>query len=496
MTQVAVIGAGPGGLAAAMLLSAEGYDVDVYEKQSYLGGRTSSFTKEGYTFDLGPTFFSMPHILENIFRDSGKNLHDYVDLIRLDPMYSLVFDGMKIRASSDEENMFAEVEKHFPGSGPAYKKFMRDTRKKLAALSPILQENHASLLDYMRWRSIKALPELEVGKTLHDVLSKYFDDERLKLSFTFQSKYLGMSPWECPGAFSILSFMEHEYGIYHPRGGLNQLTKAMAQAAEENGARIHLQKGIKKIEVHDKKVQSLRLEDDSVIRADHIVMNADFANSMKHLIDDKYRSKYTDAKLEKKKYSCSTFMIYAGINKKVNLDHHTIFFSKDYKQNVEEITKLGKLSRDPSIYIHNASVTDDTLAPAGKSALYILAPVANNFSGINWEENKKRFRDLIMQEVAAKTGIPDIENYIEVEEILTPYEWEYEKDIYQGATFNLSHNLGQMMYFRPHNQFEDINGLWLTGGGTHPGSGLPTIFESARITSNLLVHEVRKKVKS
>ncbi|WP_147804859.1 phytoene desaturase family protein [Alkalicoccus halolimnae] len=496
MTQVAIIGAGPGGLAAGMILAANGYEVDIYEKQQYVGGRTSSFTKGEYTFDLGPTFFSMTHVLEEIFTKSGRNLHDYVELIELDPMYSLVFDNLTIRASRNEEKMFAEIEKNFPGNGPAYKEFMKDTRKKLAALSPILQEEHASLFDYLRLRSIKALPQLEVGKTLYDVLAKYFDDERLILSFTFQSKYLGMSPWECPGAFSILSFMEHEYGVFHPRGGLNQITKAMAAVAEEHGARIHLDSGVQKIDVQNGKAESLLLESGEVIKSDHIVMNADFANSMSTLIDDKYRKKYSDKKLSKKKYSCSTFMIYAGVNKKIDLDHHTVFFSADYKKNVEEITKLGKLSDDPSIYVHNASVTDNTLAPEGKSALYILAPVANNFSEINWEEKKQKFRDLIMEEVASKLGMPDLEQHIEVEEILTPFDWEKDKLIYQGATFNLAHNLGQMMYFRPHNQFDDIKGIWLTGGGTHPGSGLPTIFESAKITSKLIMQSDRRKVNS
>lgn len=495
MTQVSIIGAGPGGLASAMILSAQGCDVTIYEKQNYVGGRTSSFTEEGYTFDLGPTFFSMPHILEEVFTQSNRNLHDYVDLIHLDPMYSLIFKDMRIRASSDEQKMYEEVERHFPGSGAAYQRFMKDTRKKLAALSPILQENHASLFDYLRLRSLKALPELEVGKSLYDVLSKYFDDERLKLSFTFQSKYLGMSPWDCPGAFSILSFMEHEYGIYHPKGGLNQITKAMARVAEEHGTSIKFNTGIQKILIENGEVSGLRLDSGEEIEAGHVIMNADFAYSMKHLIDDKYRKKYNDKNLTKKKYSCSTFMIYLGIQGKVDLDHHTVFFADDYKRNVEEIMKLGNISEDPSIYVHNASVTDDSLAPEGNSALYVLAPVPNNMSGINWDKDKKQFRDLVLKMVAQKAGIPDLEERIAFEKVLTPKEWENNIYIYEGATFSLAHNLGQMMYFRPHNQFDDIKGLWLTGGGTHPGSGLPTIFESARITAKLVTAAEARKVK-
>ncbi|PYZ94412.1 phytoene desaturase [Salipaludibacillus keqinensis] len=490
--KIAVIGAGPGGLAAAMMLSARGFNVQVFEKQPYLGGRTSSFTKKGYTFDLGPTFFSMPHILEEVFESSGRRLDDYVTLKELDPMYSLSFDDMTIRATRDREKMKRNIDSLFPGNGESYERFMNDTRKKMNALMPILQNKHASMLDYLRFRSLKALPQLELGKSLHDVLSNYFDDERLKLSFTFQSKYLGMSPWECPGAFSILSFMEHEYGVFHPIGGLNQLTKSMAKVIEEHGGEIHTGTGVKKLLINDKRtVTGLELDDGDLVEVDDVVMNADFAQGMSDLIDDSKRKKFKNVHLEKKKYSCSTFMIYAGMNQQVNLDHHTILFSQDYKKNVEEITKTKLLSADPSIYVQNPSITDSTLAPNGKSALYLLAPVPNNFSEINWENEKGHFRDLILDQVEKKTGLKELDKMIEVEEILTPYDWEHKKHVYKGATFNLAHNLGQMMYFRPHNKFNELDHLWLVGGGTHPGSGLPTIFESARITANLLTEKYK-----
>ncbi|SER47234.1 phytoene desaturase family protein [Salipaludibacillus aurantiacus] len=485
--KIAIIGAGPGGLAAAMMLSAKGFQVQIFEKQDYVGGRTSSFTKQGYTFDLGPTFFSMPFILEEIFESSNRRLEDYVTLKKLDPMYTLSFDDLTIKASSDPEKMRQNIEKHFPGYGKNYDRFMNDTRKKMNALLPVLQNKHASLFDYLRLRSLKAIPQLEIGKSLHDVLSKYFDDERLKLSFTFQSKYLGMSPWDCPGAFSILSFMEHEYGVFHPAGGLNQLAKAMAEVVREHGGEIHTGTGVKKFILNGTRdISGLELDNGETIDVDDVVMNADFAQGMSQLVDDEKRRKYKNIKLQKKKYSCSTFMIYAGVNKPVDLDHHTILFSEDYKRNVEEITKSKIMSDDPSVYVQNASITDPSLAPEGKSSLYILAPVPNNFSGIDWHKEKTDFRDLVLDQVEKRAGLTDIRKNMEVEEILTPYEWEFDKHVYKGATFNLAHNLGQMMYFRPHNKLREMNRLWLVGGGTHPGSGLPTIFESAKITADLI----------
>ncbi|APH07135.1 phytoene desaturase [Bacillus weihaiensis] len=481
-----VIGAGPGGLAAAMMLASKGYKVDLFEKQGYIGGRNASIKLDGYTFDMGPTFLSMIHIAEEIFQASGKNLHEYVDLIELQEMYQLIFDDATIHMTRDEQEMIRRLNELSPGEGEGYKRFMDETRKKMNALTPILQSKMDRFHHYLRWRVLKAIPQLTVSKSLYEVLSSYFSDERIKLSFTFQSKYLGMSPWECPGAFSILSYMEHEYGIFHPKGGVNQLSKAMATAFEELGGTIHLNKGVKKLLLDGKKVKGVKLENGEEVFSDEVVINGDFAHAMNTLVDDGVLKKYSKKRLKKKKYSCSTFMIYLGLDKQYDLPHHTIVFAKDYKQNVEEITKTFTMPEDPSIYIQNASVTDDSLAPEGHSALYILAPVPSNFSKIDWEEQKQEFRDLVIKTIEEKTAYKDLEKHIQVEKMITPKNWEEDLFVYEGATFNLGHQLTQMMVLRPHNEFEELKNCWLVGGGTHPGSGLPTILESARITTEAM----------
>ncbi|MGD7045247.1 phytoene desaturase family protein [Jeotgalibacillus proteolyticus] len=488
--KIAVIGAGPGGLGAAMLLASKGYKVDVYEKQAFVGGRNSSFHMGGYTFDVGPTFMSMPEIAEELFKEAGKNLHDYVELKELPMMYELAFPTKQVKMYRDPEKMKEEIERHFPGDSEGYDRFMKDTRVKMDALRPILQTKMDRYYEYLSFKILRALPQLSLGKSLYDVLSKYFRHEELKLGFTFQAKYLGMSPWECPGAFSILSFMEHEYGIFHPIGGVNRLSKALAQATEELGGTIHLGNGVSKLILNERKeVKGLLLENGEKIEADEVVINGDFSHVMSTLVDDGVLKKYAPEKLAKKKYSCSTFMIYLGVNKKYDLPHHTISFSDDYKKNVEEITQTQLLSEDPSIYIQNASVTDPTLAPEGKSALYILAPVPNNLSKIDWEKHKQAFRELVLDSVEEKTGFKNIREHIEAERILSPVNWERDFHVYEGATFSLGHHLSQMMALRPHNQFEELGNTWLVGGGTHPGSGLPTILESARITTNMLLEK-------
>ncbi|WP_223640822.1 phytoene desaturase family protein [Planococcus sp. 4-30] len=488
-----VIGAGPGGLAAAMLLASKGYQVDVYEKQAWIGGRNAELRLGDFTFDTGPTFLSMLHLVEELFEATGRNLKDYMNAVELDPMYELIFEDQNLVMTRNNQEMKKQINENFKGDGDGYERFMKETGKKLEALSPILQTKMDSYFGMVHPKVLKALPELEVNKTLYDVLSRYFKDERLKMAFAFQSKYLGMSPWECPGAFSILSYMEHAYGIYHPIGGVNQLSQAMAKVVEELGGKIHTRTGVKKLWIENRKVKGVDLENGRREAADEVIINGDFAHAMNNLVEPGILKKYSPEKLAKKKYSCSTFMLYLGLDKKYDLSHHTIVFAKDYKKNVEEMTKSRILSADPSIYVQNASVTDPTLAPEGKSALYILAPVPNNFSDIGWEKEQDAFRELVLDIIEEKTQFKNLRDHIEVEKMLTPMGWQEDYSVYQGATFNLGHQLTQMMVFRPHNKFEELGNCWLVGGGTHPGSGLPTILESARITANGILEQHGKK---
>ena len=489
MKKIAVVGAGPGGLAVAMLLAHKGYEVTIYEKQAYVGGRTSEIKLGDYKFDMGPTFLNMLYIAEEIFELTGRDIHDYVDLIDLNPMYQLIYHNKKINMTRDADEMIRQINELFPGNEGSYERYMEQTQKKLEVLAPVLQAPMNKLTDLFNPKVMKAFKELEVGNSLVDTLSKFYNEEELQLAFTFQAKYLGMSPWESPGAFSILSYIEHAYGVYHIKGGINKLTEAMGRVVLESGGKILLNNGVKKLKTNGRKVTGLLLEDGQEIEADEVIINGDFAHAMTNLVEPGLLKKYTPEKLEKKQYSCSTFMLYLGVNKRFDLPHHTIWFAKDYRKNVEEITKTKLMSEDPSIYIQNAVVTDETVAPKGKSTLYILVPVPNNMSGIDWSEKAGPFRDMVLNMVADKLGVKDIWDHIEEERMITPADWERDIHVYKGATFNLGHQLSQMLVFRPRNKFEELDHCWLVGGGTHPGSGLPIILESARITANGILQQ-------
>ncbi len=318
---------------------------------------------------------------------------------------------------------------------------------------------------------------------------RYFRDPRIRLAFSFQSKYLGMSPYRCPSLFSILSYLEYGHGVYHPIGGCGAVTACMARIAREMGVEICLDEEVREILFQGRKAVGVRTASGTHL-ADALVINADFARAMTRLVPDRLRRRWKDAKIARKRFSCSTFMLYLGIEGRYDhLDHHTIYLDRDYGKNLREIEDLHRLSEAPSFYVQNACITDPSLAPPGMSTLYVLVPVTHQHANVDWSEERDWFRAQVLARLA-KVGITDLERRIRYEHIITPADWDQNYEIHRGATFNLAHNLSQMLHLRPHNRFEDLESVYLVGGGTHPGSGLPVIFESARITSRLLVRDL------
>jgi phytoene desaturase len=485
-----IVGSGPGGLASALLLAHSGVDVTVLEKEEKVGGRTKLVHKDGYTFDRGPTFFHYPEVIEQIFQAIGRDAHKELGLMPLDPMYRLVFGaGGHIDATSDLEAMTQRIhdlagEKNANG----FKKYVTQNRKKLEFSKQCLQTPWTSPLNVLSKRAIRVATVLKPWSSVASDLSKHFDDERVRLAMSFQTKYLGMSPFHAPSLFTILAFLEYEHGIFHAKGGLGSITARMGEIAEELGVKIRCNTPVKSLMYEGKTVVGVRIEGEDIL-ADKVVMNADFAHAMTTLVPDEKRKKWSNKKLEKKGYSCSTFMLYLGVDKQYpDLKHHQIYASSSYEQNLEDITNHRLTWEDPSVYVQNASVTDDSLAPEGHSTVYVLVPVPNTHESIVWDDIKDDYRELIIKQLA-KLGYDDIADHIVSETIMTPDDWGA-SDIYRGAVFNLTHDLKQMLWRRPNNRFEEAKNLYIVGGGTHPGSGLPTIFESARISSKLLLADL------
>ena len=500
VSDVALVGAGPGGLAAAIILAASGASVHVYEAQPIIGGRSRRLTLNGdpgqFHFDVGPTFFMMPYVLDEILAAAGSKLSERVELLRLDPMYRLLLgrpgqEPITLDTTQDMRLMEQRLSAIEPHDGPAFLKFISDNRRKLEAMTPLLRSPIRSVLDLCTIDNMRAGTHLRPWQSLYDHLRGYFKHPQIRLALSFQSKYLGMSPFECPELFSILPFIEYEYGIWHPRGGCNAIMNAMRDIAQELGVQFHFNSPVDHIEFEGRQAVGVRVGG-ALHRHKHVVINADAAAAMKRMIPESLRGAWSDQNIDRKKYSCSTFMMYLGVQGDIELPHHTIYASRQYEQNLKDISNNGVLSEDPSMYVCNPSRLDASMAPRDHSALYILVPTPNTQPGVNqvdWNSSSSTLRERTLDQLESIFGVGDIRGRIRAEKHITPNDWAAE-GIQYGATFNLAHTLGQMLHKRPQHKMRGVEGTWFVGGGTHPGSGLPVIFLSSQITARLLCAEL------
>lgn len=484
-----VIGAGLAGIATAARLAKNGYDVTVIEKNARPGGRTGQLLQDGHRFDIGPTLFLMPEVFAETYGALGERMEDHLDLRRIDPTYRIRFtDGTELTLTADIQQMQDQLESIEPGSFNGYLRYLVEgNRHYKMSLQHFVGRNFYSLGEYFSPRNLPLLFKLKALVKHYDNVGNYFSDPHLKAAFTFQNMYLGLSPYDAPATYSLLQYTELADGVWFPMGGMYRIVESLTAIAEKWGARFLYDSPAEKIESDGERVTAVHLRDGRRLSADLVVANADLPYVYKHLLGDVEETQ----RLERKKYTCSAITFYWGVDRVYpQLGHHNVFLSEAYRTSFERIFQDYTLPDDPSFYVHAPARTDPAAAPAGEDSLMVLVPVGHLHDGVeqDWPALTDRARRAVLDGLA-DMGIGDLEEHIKFETAYTPLEWRQEYNLAKGAAFGLSHNFAQVGYLRPQNKHRHLENLYFAGASTHPGTGLPIVLLSARLTTERILRD-------
>ena len=485
-----VIGAGIGGIATAARLAKNGYEVTVLEKEPTPGGRCNQIIRDGHRFDIGPTLFLMPEIWEETFASLGEKMSDHLDLIRIDPTYKVYFeDGLQLQLTSNIGAMQTQLEKVEKTAFTGFLNYIAEGSKHYkVSVEKFVGRNFYNIFEYFSPRNLPLLFQLKALEKHYANTSRFFKDERLKAAFTFQNMYLGLSPYEAPATYSLLQYTELAEGVWYPKGGLYAAIEALVRIAEKNGVKFIYDAPVKNLKVDGSKVKGVRLEDGREFQADIFVGNADLPYIYKELLPKNNEAK----KLDKKLYTCSTIMFYWGVDKEYpQIALHNVFLAGDYKASFDQIFHDHTLPEAPSFYAHAPARVDPDAAPEGQETLFVLVPVGHldARSKQDWEALVRRARESVFDRLARELGVNDLREHIKFEIAYQPETWKERFNLDKGAAFGLSHNFWQVGYLRPQNRHKEYKNLYFAGASTHPGTGLPIVLLSARLTTERILKE-------
>jgi phytoene desaturase len=485
-----VIGAGIGGIATAARLARNGYSVTVLEKNESPGGRANQIVRDSHRFDIGPTLFLMPEVWEETFASLGEKMSDYLDLRRIDPTYKVHFDdGLQLELTSNIGKMQEQLERVEKTAFTSFLNYIAEGAKHYKiSLEKFVGRNFYSIFDYFSLKNLPLIFKLKALDKHYRNTGRYFKDEHLKAAFTFQNMYLGLSPYDAPATYSLLQYTELAEGVWYPMGGMYASIQALVKVAEKLGVKFIYNAPVKKLETNGEKVLGVLLEDGRTFSSDIFVGNADLPYIYKELLPDAVEAK----KLDNKLYTCSTIMFYWGVDKRYpQIAHHNVFLDGDYKASFDQIFQDHDLPDVPSFYVHAPARTDPAASPEGQDTLYVLVPVGHldAASEQDWGERIRRARHTVFQRLSKEMGITDLESHIKFEIVYQPETWKERFNLEKGAAFGLSHNFWQVGYLRPQNRHKKYKNLYFAGASTHPGTGLPIVLLSARLTTERILKE-------
>ena len=476
-----VIGSGFGGLAAAVRLGARGYRVTVLERNATPGGRAIVHRMEGFTFDAGPTVVTAPFLFEELWTLCGRKMSDDIDMRPVTPFYRVRFhDGSVFDYTGDPEHMRREVARFAPGDVEGYERFVRMSE----AIFKVGFEELAHV-PFGSWGSmLRIVPDmmkLESYRTVYGLVSKYLKDDRLRQVMSFHPLLVGGNPFSTTSIYTLIAFLERKWGVHFPMGGTGALVQGLVGLIEGQRNVVRCGASVREITVEGGRATGVVLESGERIAADVVISNADSAWTYRHLVAPEHRRTWTDARLERSRYSMSLFVWYFGTRRKYDdVAHHTILLGPRYKELLDDIFERKVLAEDFSLYLHRPTATDPSMAPEGCDAFYVLSPVPHLDAGVDWGARAESYRRSIARYLS-KTVMPGLEENVVVSKVLTPQGFQDDLLSFKGAAFGMEPVLTQSAYFRPHNQSEDIAGLYLVGAGTHPGAGMPGVLSSARV---------------
>ena len=484
--KIIVIGSGFGGLASALRMRAKGFDVTLVEKHPDLGGRARVFKKDKFIFDGGPTVITAPYLFEELFSLYNKKISDYAKIIPLNLWYRFVFeDGEKFDYSADELSMRKEIEKFSKNDFSGFKKLVNFTEKIFDKGFTDLSAKPFNNVSFMI-KQIPALLKLKSYQSVYKLVSSFISNEKLRRVFSMHPLLVGGNPFTTTSIYTLILFLEKKWGIHYALGGTGSVVKALEKLMEEENIKILKKSEVTEIIIKNKKVTGVEINNETVIDCDYIVCNSDPPNVYKNLIksDNNYSFLFKQ-KIKRMDYSMGLFVYYFGSKKQYKeVAHHTIYFGKSYKEHLSKIFDKKKLSNDISYYLHRPSATDPSMAPEGQDAFYVLVPVPNNLSGINWGAHGEKFKNLVLDKMD-KSVLPGIKENVVSDFFLTPDYFEKELSTLHGSGFSIQPKFTQSAYFRFHNQSEVFKNLYFVGAGTHPGAGIPGVLSSAKVLDEL-----------
>ena len=485
--KVIVVGSGFGGLASALRLKSKGYDVTLVEKHSDLGGRARVFKKGNFIYDGGPTVITAPYLFDELFSLFDKKISDYVKIVPLNLWYRFVFsDGDTFDYSGEEKLMEKEIKKFSDKDFKGYNDLVNFTEKIFNKGFTDLSDKPFNNLSFML-KQIPSLLKLKSYKSVYELVSSYISNEKLRRVFSMHPLLVGGNPFTTTSIYTLILFLEKKWGIHYSMGGTGEVVKALEKLMVEEGIKIIKDAEVTEIIAKDKNVKAVKINNSKIMDCNYIVCNSDPPNVYKNLIKSENNYNFLfKQKMKRMDYSMGLFVYYFGSKKQYkNVAHHTIYFGKSYEEHLEKIFEKKIISEDISYYLHRPSATDANMAPDGQDAFYVLVPVPNNLSNINWSVEGEKFKNLILDKMD-KSVLPGIKENVVSDFYLTPDYFEKDLATLHGSGFSIQPKFSQSAYFRFHNQSEVFDNLYFVGAGTHPGAGMPGVISSAKVLDKIL----------